>query len=116
MTLPARLPLPDDPCYQPVARLPLPGARKRIRVVELLATGSNGGAQEHVYNLVTRLDRERYDVSVCSLTDGSAIRKLERAGIETCVIGAADDADAAASVAAHLLAVGANVVHNHMYH
>ncbi len=116
MTLPARLPLPDDPCYEPVARLPLPDARERIRVVELLATGSNGGAQEHVYNLVTRIDRERYDVSVCSLTDGSAIRKFERAGIETCVIEAADDADAVASVAAHLLAIRADVVHNHMYH
>jgi len=118
MTLPARLtlPLPPDPCYEPIARLPLPGARERIRVVELLATGSNGGAQEHVYNLVTRIDRERYDVSVCSLTDGSAVRQFERAGIEVCVIEAADDADAVASVAAHLLAVGADVVHNHMYH
>ena len=51
-------------------------------MVELLATGSNGGAQEHVYNLVTRIDRSRYDVTVCSLTPGPAIRKLERAGID----------------------------------
>ena len=53
-----------DPCFEPVMRLPLPSSRHRIRVVELLATGTSGGAQEHVYNLVTRLDRERYDVSV----------------------------------------------------
>ncbi|MEO8208674.1 MAG: glycosyltransferase, partial [Chloroflexota bacterium] len=110
------LSLPPDPCYEPVVRLPLPGNRDRIRVVELLATGSNGGAQEHVYNLVTRLDPARYDVSVCSLTDGSAIHKIQRAGISTCVIDARDDADAVESVAGHLAAVGADVIHNHMYH
>lgn len=108
--------LPNDPCYQPVVRLPLPGARDRIRVVELLATGTSGGAQEHVFNLVSRIDRSRYDVSVCSLTAGSAIRRFEKAGIPVCLIEAADDADAVESVAAHLAAIDADVVHNHMYH
>lgn len=108
--------LPDDPCYEPVVRLPLPGDHDRIRVVELLATGTNGGAQEHVFNLVSRLDRSRYDVSVCSLTGGSAIRRFEKAGIPVCVIEATDDADAVESVAAHLAAIDADVVHNHMYH
>ena len=36
-------------------------AADRIRVVEVLATGSNGGAQEHLYSLVTRLDRSRFE-------------------------------------------------------
>ena len=107
--------LPDDPCYEPVVRLPLPGDHDRLQVVELLATGTNGGAQEHVFNLVSRLDRSRYDVSVCSLTGGSAVRKFEKAGIPVCVIEAADDADAVESVAAHLAAIDADVVHNHMY-
>ena len=109
-------PLPDDPCFRPVKRLPLPVERKRIRVVELLATGSNGGAQEHVLNLVTRIDRTRYDVSVCALTTGSAIRKIERAGIDVCFVEADDDAGRVEAVAAHLAAVGADVVHNHMFH
>lgn len=104
-----------DPCFQPVIRLPLPGGRKRIRVVELLATGSNGGAQEHLFNLVTRIDRERYDVSIVSLTPGSAIRRLERTDIPVCVIDEPDDEAAIDAVAAHLAAVGADVVHNHMY-
>lgn len=108
-------PLANDPCYQPVLRLPLPGDRERIRIVELLATGSNGGAQEHVYNLVSRIDRERYDVSVCSLSPGSAVRKLERAGIPVCVIDTPDDKGAIEDVAAHLGAIRADVVHNHMY-
>ena len=113
-SLPA--PLGDDPCYRPVVRLPLPGGRGRIRVVELLATGTNGGAQEHLLNLVTRIDRERYDVSVCALSTGSAIRKLERAGVEVCFVDASDDAGRVEAVAAHLAAVRADVVHNHMFH
>ena len=108
--------LPDDPCYEPVVRLPLPGDHDRITVVELLASGTNGGAQEHVFNLVSRLDRSRYDVSVCSLTGGSAIRRFEKAGIPVCVIEATDDADAVELLAAHLAAIDADVVHNHMYH
>ena len=64
-----------DPCFEPVIRLPLPGDRQRIRVVELLATGSSGGAQEHVFNLVTRLDRARYDISVLALSGGPGVRR-----------------------------------------
>jgi glycosyltransferase involved in cell wall biosynthesis len=112
---PRTTPFGDDPCFRPVTRLPLPGGRDRIRVVELLATGTNGGAQEHVLNLVTRIDRERYDVSVCSLSAGSAVRRLERAGFPVCVIDGPDDGAAVEAVAAHLVAIRADVVHNHMY-
>lgn len=104
-----------DPCYAPVTRLPLPGDRNRIRVVELLATGTNGGAQEHLHNLVTRIDRERYDVSILSLSNGSAVRRLERTGLPVCVIDEPDDAKAIEAVAAQLAAVNADVVHGHMY-
>ena len=104
-----------DPCFEPVIRLPLPGSRDRIRVVELLATGTSGGAQEHVFNLVTRIDRKRYDVSVLSLSNGPAVRRLERTGIPVCVLDEMDDAAAIEAVAAHLAAVRADVVHNHMY-
>lgn len=107
--------LSSDPCFEPVIRLPLPGNRKRIRVVELLATGSSGGAQEHVYNLVTRMDRARYDVSVLSLSGGAAVRRLEKTGISVCALDDMDDEAAIDAVAAHLAAVGADVVHNHMY-
>ena len=104
-----------DPCFQPVSRLPLPGDRRKIRVVELLATGTNGGAQEHVFNLLTRVDRERYEVSICSLSAGPATRRMERAGIPVCIIDEPDDAAATEAVAAHLSAVRADVVHAHMY-
>jgi glycosyltransferase involved in cell wall biosynthesis len=104
-----------DPCFEPVVRLPLPPSRGRIRVVELLATGTSGGAQEHVFNLVTRIDRQRYDVSVLALSNGPAVRRLERTGISVCVLDEMDDEAAIDAVAAHLAAVEADVVHNHMY-
>jgi len=51
-----------NPCLAPVRRTS-PRRPERTRVVQVLATGTNGGAQEHVYNLVSRMDRDRYDVS-----------------------------------------------------
>ena len=51
-----------DPCFTPIDRKRSAG-RERIRVVEVLATGTNGGAQEHVFGLMTRLDPARFDAS-----------------------------------------------------
>lgn len=113
MTAQEPAPHPTDPCWEP-PRTIRPG-QDRIRVVELLATGTNGGAQEHVFNIVSRLDRSRYDVSVVSLSPGSAVRKLERTGMPVCVIDREDDDDAVVELTAHLLATRAQVIHNHMY-
>jgi glycosyltransferase involved in cell wall biosynthesis len=107
-------PGPSDPCFELVAR-PKLGAGRRIRVVEVLATGTNGGAQEHLYSLVTRMDHDRYDVSIVALSSGSAVRKLQRAGFDVLVIDEPDDAIAVGALAAHLSEVRADVVHNHMY-
>ncbi|MBA2313778.1 MAG: glycosyltransferase [Chloroflexi bacterium] len=101
-------------CLAPVERLPLPGG-SRVRVVEVLATGTNGGAQEHLFNLVTRIDRARYDVSVVALSPGSAVRKLQRAGVHVLVIDEPDDAVAVGALSAHLAEVRPDVIHNHMY-
>ena len=87
----------------------------RIRVVEVLATGTNGGAQEHLFSLVTRLDPARYDVSVVSLSAGSAVRKLQRAGVSVLVIDEPDDSIAVGALAAHLAELRPDVVHAHMY-
>ncbi len=107
-------PLPFDRCLTPVERPNLPGGR-RIRVVEVLATGTNGGAQEHLYGLVKRMDPTRYDVSVVALSAGSAVRKMQREGIAVLVIDELDDAIAVGALAAHLAEVRADVVHAHMY-
>jgi glycosyltransferase involved in cell wall biosynthesis len=86
-----------------------------VRVVEILATGTNGGAQEHVYSLLSRLDRSRYQPTVISLSAGSAERKIARLGIPVHVIDEPDDAIAVGAVAALLADVEPEVVHNHMY-
>jgi glycosyltransferase involved in cell wall biosynthesis len=106
-------PMPWDPCLTPLERPGVKGGR--VRVVEVLATGTNGGAQEHLYSLVTRMDRTRYDVSVVSLSPGSAVRKLQRAGIPALVIDDPDDTIAVAALAAHLADLRPDVVHAHMY-
>jgi glycosyltransferase involved in cell wall biosynthesis len=102
-----------EPCYDPTPRPALPGGR--VRVVELLATGTNGGAQEHVFGLLTRIDAARYDVHVISLSPGSAVRKLQRHGIPVTVIDEPDDAIATGAVAALLGDLRPEVIHNHMY-
>lgn len=107
-------PLPDDPCLEVVVRPPLAGGR-RIRVIQVLATGANGGAQEHLYSLLTRMDHDRYEVSVVSLSPGSAVRKLQKAGIDVLVIDEVDDAIVVGALAAHLAEVRADVVHAHMF-
>ncbi len=106
--------LRHDPCLEMVPR-PQVASGDRIRVVEVLATGTSGGAQEHVLGLVSRMDHARFDVSVVSLSPGSAARKLERAGFEVLVIDEHDDAIATGALAAHLVDVRPDVIHNHMY-
>ena len=104
----------DEPCARKVDRAPLPGGRP-LRVVEVVATGTNGGAQEHVYSLLSRLDRSRYDVSVVALSHGSSLRAIRRLGIPVLVVDEPDDAIAVGALAAHFVDVRPEVVHNHMY-
>ncbi len=102
-----------NPCDESERREPLDGGR--VRVVEVMATGTNGGAQEHVYSLVTRLDKACYDVLVVSLSPGSSVRRLERAGIPVCVIDDPDDDVAARHLAQELAPYRPEVIHNHMF-
>lgn len=94
---------------------PPPPAGDRIRVVQVMATGTNGGAQEHVFNLVSRLDPARFDVSIVSLSPGSSARKLARHGWPVMVVDEPDDVLATAMLTAHLDDLRPDVVHNHMH-
>jgi len=107
-----------DPCFTPARRpvlAPEAATAERIRVVEILATGTNGGAQEHLYGLVTRMDTSRFDVSIVALSPGSAVRKLERTGFPVRVIDDPDDAIGTGALAALLVDLRPDVIHNHMY-
>jgi glycosyltransferase involved in cell wall biosynthesis len=103
-----------DPCLVPLEHFPMPGP-KRVRVVEILATGTNGGAQEHVFGLTSRLDATFYEASVVSLSAGSAVRKMQRHGIDVTVIDEPDDGAAIRALIAHLELVQPDVIHTHMY-
>jgi glycosyltransferase involved in cell wall biosynthesis len=98
----------------PLEHFPMPGP-KRVRVVEVLATGTSGGAQEHVFGLMSRLDKTYYDASVVSLSAGSAVRKLQRNGFDVTVIDEPDDDAAVRALVAHLALVQPDVIHTHMY-
>ncbi len=103
-----------EPCADmAVSHRPIEGGR--VRVVQIMATGTNGGAQEHVYSLVTRLDPTYYDVCVVSLSHGSSVRRLEKAGIDVCVIDEPDDRLAVQALAELLGPMEPEIVHNHMY-
>jgi glycosyltransferase involved in cell wall biosynthesis len=102
-----------EPCLDNVAREPIDGGR--VRVLEVMATGTNGGAQEHVYSLVTRLNPECYEVRVVSLSHGSSVRRLQRAGIDVTVIDEPDDRQAVRDLADSMASFAPEIIHNHMY-
>lgn len=87
----------------------------RIVVTQVLASGAGGGAQVSAQSLVGRLDKERFDVEVISLSDGPAVRRLRAAGITTHVVHDTDDDAAQAAVVELLRQRPPDVVHNHMY-
>ncbi len=85
------------------------------RVTEVMASGVGGGAQVSVQNLVTRLDRDRYDVEVISLSDGPAVRRLRAAGVTVEVVDDADDSAALARIVELFRERPPEIVHDHMY-
>jgi len=87
----------------------------RPRILQLLATGGNGGAQESYTGLLLRLDRSRYDIRALSLSAGSAVSRLRALGVAVDVIDEADDALATRELAAWLRREEIDLVHSHMY-
>jgi glycosyltransferase involved in cell wall biosynthesis len=84
-------------------------------VLQLLATGGSGGAQESYTGLLLRLDRSRYDVRALSLSAGSAVHRLRSLGVAVEVIDQADDELAVRELAAWLRREEIDLVHAHMY-
>ena len=87
----------------------------RPRILQLLATGGNGGAQESYTGLLLRLDRARYDVRALSLSSGSAVSRLRALGVTVDVLDEPDDARAVRDLAAWLRHHEIDLVHSHMY-
>ena len=87
----------------------------RPRILQLLATGGNGGAQESYTGLLLRLDRSRYDVRALSLSAGSAVQRLRALGVAVDVLDDTDDELAVCDLAAWLRREEIDLVHAHMY-
>ena len=87
----------------------------RPRILQLLATGGNGGAQESYTGLLLRLDRARYDVRALSLSAGSAVSRLRALGISVEILDEADDEQAVRELAAWLRREEIDLVHSHMH-
>lgn len=87
----------------------------RPRILQLLATGGNGGAQESYTGLLLRLDRARYDVRALSLSTGSAVQRLRALGISVDVLDATDDELAVRELAGWLRHNEIDLVHAHMF-
>ena len=87
----------------------------RPRVLQLLATGGNGGAQESYTGLLLGLDRSRYEVRALSLSAGSAVQRLRALGVPVEVLDATDDEVAVRELAAWLRREEIDLVHAHMF-
>lgn len=90
-------------------------SHRRPRVVQLLATGSTGGAQESYSGLLLHLDRTRFEVHALSLSAGSAVQRLRRLGIAVDVIDASTDDEAVREVATYLTRHEIDLLHAHMF-
>jgi glycosyltransferase involved in cell wall biosynthesis len=87
----------------------------RPRILQMLATGGNGGAQESYTGLLLRLDRSRYEVRALSLSSGSAVQRLRGLGVAVDVLDEPDDERAVRELVAYLRREEIDLVHAHMY-
>ena len=62
--------------------------REKTSVLYVIATLERGGAEGQLVELVTHLDRSRFEPYVCAVTRGGAYEKaLREAGVSVSVIG-----------------------------
>ena len=101
--------------YRRSRRIHRSRSHPRPRILQLLATGGNGGAQESYTGILLRLDRSAYEVRALSLSRGSAVQRLRRLGLEVEVIDQADDEAAVRELGAYLRREEIDLLHAHMF-
>ena len=60
--------------------------KKKIKILESIRQGSFGGGETYLYNLVSGLDKERFEPVVLSFTEGAMVDNLRKDGVKTFVI------------------------------
>ena len=58
----------------------------KIKVLEVIRQGQIGGGESHLLDLVTFLDKERFEPVCLSFTSGEMFKRLETMGIQCSVI------------------------------
>ena len=101
--------------YRRRRRIHRSDSHPRPRVLQLLATGGNGGAQESYTGLLLRLDRSAYELRALCLSRGSAVQRLQRLGLTIDVIDEPDDEAAVSELATYLRRQEIDLVHAHMF-
>jgi glycosyltransferase involved in cell wall biosynthesis len=87
----------------------------RPRVLQLLATGGTGGAQESAIALLVHLDRSRFAVEAVSLADGRTVQRLRELGIRVTVTPPQDDESTVRELVAHLRRRQIDLLHAHLF-
>ncbi|MCF8381282.1 MAG: glycosyltransferase family 4 protein [Bacteroidales bacterium] len=59
---------------------------KKIKILEAIRQGKVGGGESHVLELVTNLDKTRFEPVVLAFTDGPMVDELRNRGIKTKII------------------------------
>ena len=54
---------------------------KKIRVLRIISNLGVGGVQKRMVSILPKLDKERYEIIVCSFKSGELQHRLEQSGI-----------------------------------
>jgi len=87
----------------------------RSRVLQLLATGGTGGAQESAIAILLHLDRSRFDVEAVCLTEGRTVERLRELGIRVTVVPTHDDESIVRELVAYLARRKIDLLHAHLF-
>ena len=91
---------------------------RKIRVCELITELEPAGAERVVYELATRMDKERFDVQVIGLQGGRVADWLEKAGVKVTNLGVRGKWDVGKlfKLTDILREENLDIVHTHMFH
>jgi len=87
----------------------------RTRVLQLLATGGTGGAQESAIAVLLHLDQSRFEVEAVFLSDGRTVQRIRELGIPVTVIPSQDDESTVRELVAHLRRREIDLLHAHLF-
>lgn len=89
-----------------------------LRICQLMTDLAPAGAERCVFELATRLDRDRFDVHVAALRGGAMAEDLRRAGVEVTAFNVRHKLDVArfGPAVEYLRAGRFDILHTHLFH